>query len=100
MQVLCRTFSHAFIPCQLCTKKIFKISGIFRVLIEYAAQAFFVRFVRPVITLRQLFFKFGRQIVEGYGGKVLTMDLAEGLSTTRIIERIHGNDIADADNTT
>jgi len=30
----------------------------------------------------------GRQIVQGYGGKVLTLELVEGLSTTRIIEKI------------
>jgi len=30
----------------------------------------------------------GRQIVEGYGGKVLTLDKVEGLSTTDIINRI------------
>ena len=32
----------------------------------------------------------GREIVEGYGGKVLTLDKVEGLSTTAIIERILG----------
>jgi len=30
----------------------------------------------------------GREIVEGYGGKVLTLPPVEGLSTTRIINRI------------
>jgi D-beta-D-heptose 7-phosphate kinase / D-beta-D-heptose 1-phosphate adenosyltransferase len=30
----------------------------------------------------------GREVVEGYGGRVATLELAEGLSTTRIIERI------------
>ena len=30
----------------------------------------------------------GREIVEGYGGKVCTLEAVEGLSTTRIIERI------------
>ncbi|MHC4561420.1 MAG: PfkB family carbohydrate kinase [Planctomycetota bacterium] len=30
----------------------------------------------------------GREIVEGYGGEVLTLDLVEGFSTTDIIERI------------
>ncbi len=30
----------------------------------------------------------GREIVEGYGGKVVTLDLFEGQSTTAIIERI------------
>jgi D-beta-D-heptose 7-phosphate kinase/D-beta-D-heptose 1-phosphate adenosyltransferase len=32
----------------------------------------------------------GREIVEGYGGKVLTLELVEGTSTTRIIDRILG----------
>lgn len=32
----------------------------------------------------------GREIVEGYGGRVLTLDLVEGTSTTKIIERITG----------
>ena len=30
----------------------------------------------------------GREVVEGYGGKVLTLDLIEGLSTTEIIDKI------------
>ena len=30
----------------------------------------------------------GRELVEAYGGRVLTLDLVEGLSTTKIIERI------------
>ena len=30
----------------------------------------------------------GRELVEGYGGKVLTLDKVDGLSTTQIIERI------------
>jgi len=30
----------------------------------------------------------GRELVEGYGGRVLTLDLVDGLSTTKIIERI------------
>ena len=30
----------------------------------------------------------GRNVVEGYGGQVLTLELVEGLSTTNIIERI------------
>jgi D-beta-D-heptose 7-phosphate kinase/D-beta-D-heptose 1-phosphate adenosyltransferase len=30
----------------------------------------------------------GREIVEGYGGRVLTLDAVEGLSTTEIIDRI------------
>ena len=30
----------------------------------------------------------GRRLVEGYGGRVLTLDLVDGLSTTEIIERI------------
>ena len=30
----------------------------------------------------------GREVVEGYGGKVATLDMVEGLSTTQIIERI------------
>jgi D-beta-D-heptose 7-phosphate kinase/D-beta-D-heptose 1-phosphate adenosyltransferase len=30
----------------------------------------------------------GREVVEGHGGRVVTLDLVEGLSTTRIIERI------------
>jgi len=30
----------------------------------------------------------GREVVEGYGGRVVTLGLVEGLSTTRIIERI------------
>jgi len=30
----------------------------------------------------------GRATVEGYGGKVMTLDLVDGLSTTQIIERI------------
>jgi D-beta-D-heptose 7-phosphate kinase/D-beta-D-heptose 1-phosphate adenosyltransferase len=30
----------------------------------------------------------GQEVVEAYGGKVLTLDLVEGLSTTTIIERI------------
>ena len=33
----------------------------------------------------------GRELVESYGGRVLTLDLVEGLSTTRIIERIMGS---------
>ena len=33
----------------------------------------------------------GRELVEGYGGKVTTMDLVAGLSTTEIINRITGN---------
>lgn len=34
----------------------------------------------------------GREIVTGYGGKVLTLDKVEGPSTTRIIERIIGGE--------
>jgi D-beta-D-heptose 7-phosphate kinase/D-beta-D-heptose 1-phosphate adenosyltransferase len=30
----------------------------------------------------------GRELVEAYGGRVLTLELVEGLSTTKIIERI------------
>jgi len=30
----------------------------------------------------------GREVVEGYGGKVMKLDLVEGLSTTEIIDRI------------
>jgi D-beta-D-heptose 7-phosphate kinase/D-beta-D-heptose 1-phosphate adenosyltransferase len=30
----------------------------------------------------------GRELVEGYGGRVLTLDLVDGLSTTEIIDRI------------
>jgi D-beta-D-heptose 7-phosphate kinase/D-beta-D-heptose 1-phosphate adenosyltransferase len=30
----------------------------------------------------------GREIVEAYGGKVLTLEAVEGLSTTQIIDRI------------
>jgi D-beta-D-heptose 7-phosphate kinase/D-beta-D-heptose 1-phosphate adenosyltransferase len=30
----------------------------------------------------------GRELVEGYGGRVVTLDLVAGLSTTQIIERI------------
>lgn len=30
----------------------------------------------------------GRELVESYGGRVMTLELVEGLSTTRIIERI------------
>ena len=33
----------------------------------------------------------GREIVEGYGGRVLTTAAVQGLSTTQIIERIVGN---------
>ena len=33
----------------------------------------------------------GRETVEGYGGKVRTLNLVEGLSTTRIIDRILSN---------
>jgi D-beta-D-heptose 7-phosphate kinase/D-beta-D-heptose 1-phosphate adenosyltransferase len=36
----------------------------------------------------------GREIVEGYGGKVLTLEAVEGLSTTQIIDRIAGADQA------
>ncbi len=32
----------------------------------------------------------GREIVESYGGKVLSLELVAGLSTTAIIERIMG----------
>jgi D-beta-D-heptose 7-phosphate kinase/D-beta-D-heptose 1-phosphate adenosyltransferase len=32
----------------------------------------------------------GREIVEGYGGKVLTLPPVEGLSTTEIINKIMG----------
>ena len=34
----------------------------------------------------------GREIVEGYGGKVLTLEKVEGFSTTQIIDRITGAD--------
>jgi D-beta-D-heptose 7-phosphate kinase/D-beta-D-heptose 1-phosphate adenosyltransferase len=30
----------------------------------------------------------GRELVEAYGGRVLTLELVEGLSTTKIIDRI------------
>jgi len=30
----------------------------------------------------------GREVVEGYGGKVMTLEMVEGLSTTEIIDRI------------
>jgi len=30
----------------------------------------------------------GREVVEGYGGKVMTLKMVEGLSTTEIIDRI------------
>jgi D-beta-D-heptose 7-phosphate kinase/D-beta-D-heptose 1-phosphate adenosyltransferase len=33
----------------------------------------------------------GRELVEGYGGRVLTLDMVEGLSTSQIIQRIQGN---------
>jgi D-beta-D-heptose 7-phosphate kinase/D-beta-D-heptose 1-phosphate adenosyltransferase len=33
----------------------------------------------------------GRDLVEGYGGRVLTLDMVAGLSTTQIIERIAGS---------
>jgi len=36
----------------------------------------------------------GRDVVEGYGGQVLTLDLVEGLSTTEIINRIVSNNQA------
>jgi D-beta-D-heptose 7-phosphate kinase/D-beta-D-heptose 1-phosphate adenosyltransferase len=32
----------------------------------------------------------GREVVEGYGGRVVTLDMVAGLSTTQIIERIVG----------
>ena len=41
----------------------------------------------------------GRELVEGYGGTVLTLELVSGLSTTQIIERIiatHGESPASA----
>ncbi len=34
----------------------------------------------------------GREVVEGYGGQVRTMDMVAGLSTTQIIDRIVGAD--------
>ena len=30
----------------------------------------------------------GREVVEAYGGRVVTVDMVEGLSTTRIIEKV------------
>jgi D-beta-D-heptose 7-phosphate kinase / D-beta-D-heptose 1-phosphate adenosyltransferase len=33
----------------------------------------------------------GREIVEGYGGEVLTVALTEGRSTTNLVERIRGS---------
>ena len=35
----------------------------------------------------------GRELVEGYGGKVLTLDKVEGFSTTQIIDRITGANV-------
>ena len=36
----------------------------------------------------------GRELVEGYGGRVLTLELVDGLSTTEIIDRIVSTDNA------